>query len=107
MRVALLANRELAILSREGKRATSDPLSCVDHSLQSCPVCCCAPSVPHCDTVRQDALHGGSVEEYEQLLLQAVSPEHPQEMETLLSLLHSLGVTRPGEVVHDVDAQEF
>ena len=43
-----------------------------------------------------------------QLLLQVVSPEHPQEMDTLLSLLHySLCVSRLGEVVCDVDAQEF
>ena len=91
-----------------GQRATSDSLSCVDHSLQSYPVCCCAPSVPHCDTVHQDALHGGSVEGHKQLLLQAVSHQHPQGMETLLSLLHhSLGVSRPGEVVRDADAQEF
>ena len=83
-----------------GQRAANDLLSCVDHSLQCSPICCQAPRVPHCDAVRQDALHGGSVEHHQQPLLQVVLPEDSQEVELLLGLLyHRRGVDSPREVV--------
>ena len=55
---------------------------------------------PPCVAVQQDALNGGRVEGYQQLLTHIVLLEHSQEMQAaLLGLFDdSFGVCRPREV---------
>ena len=73
---------------------------CSHHPLEPLPLCYSAVGKPHCVAVQQDALNGGRVEGYQQLLTHIVLLEHSQEMQAaLLGLFDdSFGVCRPREV---------
>ncbi len=70
--------------------------------------CSRAACIPHGDAVCEDTLNGRSVECHQQLPIRTVSPEHSEEVESLLcSLDGCCDVRRPREVLRDVDAQEY
>ena len=69
-----------------GQRAADDFLGCVCHFLQPLPVGHSAVRVPDRHGVRQQALYGGAVESHQQLLVESLLPEHPQEVQSLLGL---------------------
>ena len=53
--------------SQGRQRASNDFLCCVCHPLHSLPVSLHATGVPHCPSVSQQALDGGTVEGHQQL----------------------------------------
>lgn len=64
--------------------------------------------VPHSDGESQHTLNCGVIVGDQQPLLQSVSPEESQEVETLLGFLdHFVGVGCPFEVLRDVGSEEF
>lgn len=82
------------------ERTADDPLCRVTYPLKSLPVCIGAAGIPDCDAVCRQTFHGKkAAEDRRQLVLQDVSPRHPQEVKTLLCLRCS--VCSPHEISRD------
>ena len=63
-----------AFVGREG--ASDDLLCCLDHSLETLPICHVAVGEPHHDAVGRDALDGRAIESQQQLLADVTFTEH-------------------------------
>ncbi len=76
--------------------------------LQSPAVASGAVSIPGGDTAGQDALHSAGVEGPEDSGARSKLPQPSQEEETLMCLLqHCICVSRPCEILGDVNAEEL
>ena len=92
---------------QRGERAADDLLCCPNYPLKPLPVCHGAAAVPCCNAVCQQALNGRAVEGQQQVGVQVVLPEDPQEVQPLLSLLDDrCDVVCPGDVSGDEDAEK-
>ncbi len=76
--------------------------------LQSPEVASGAVSIPGGDAAGQDALHSAGVEGSEDSGARSKLPQPSQEEETLMCLLqHCICVSRPCEILGDVNAEEL
>ncbi len=93
----------------EGGKLTSKNVAGSSHDpLQSPAVASGAVSKPGSDTAGQDALHSAGVEGSEDSGARSKLPQPPQEEETLMCLLqHCICVSRPCEILGDVNAEEL
>ncbi len=93
----------------EGGKLTSNNVAGSSHDpLQSPAVASGAVSKPGGDTAGQDALHIAGVEGPEDSGARYKLPQPSQEEETLMCLLqHCICVSRPCEILSDVNAEEF
>ncbi len=92
----------------EGGKLTSNNVAGSSHDpLQSPAVASGAVSKPGGDTAGQDALHSAGVEGPEDSGARSKLPQPSQEEETLMCLLqHCICVSRPCEILSDVNAEE-
>ncbi|KAK3532260.1 hypothetical protein QTP86_013900 [Hemibagrus guttatus] len=96
------------IVRDRGKRDSNDLLSCPHYPLQGLAIRDGASPKPGSDAAAQDALDGPSVEHGQDWGREMGFPQPPQEVETLLGFLgDGAGVERPGEVLRQVDTEEF
>ncbi len=93
----------------EGGKLTSNNVAGSSHDpLQSPAVASGAVSKPGGDTAGQDALHSAGVEGREDSGARSKLPQPSQEEETLMCLLqHCICVSRPCEILDDVNAEEL
>ncbi len=93
----------------EGGKLTSNNVAGSSHDpLQSPAVASGAVSKPGGDTAGQDALHSAGVEGPEDSGARSKLPQPSQEEETLMCLLqHCICVSRPCEILGDVNAEEL
>ncbi len=93
----------------EGGKLTSNNVAGSSHDpLQSPAVASGAVSKPGGDTAGQDALHSAGVEGSEDSGARSKLPQPSQEEETLMCLLqHCICVSRPCEILGDVNAEEL
>ncbi len=93
----------------EGGKLTSNNVAGSSHDpLQSPTVASGAVSKPGGDTAGQDALHSAGVEGSEDSGARSKLPQPSQEEETLMCLLqHCICVSRPCEILSDVNAEEL
>ncbi len=93
----------------EGGKLTSNNVAGSSHDpLQSFAVASGAVSKPGGDTAGQDALHIAGVEGSEDAGARSKLPQPPQEEEALMCLLqHCICVSRPCEILSDVNAEEL
>ncbi len=93
----------------EGGKLTSNNVAGSSHDpLQSPAVASGAVSIPGGDTAGQDALHSAGVEGPEDSGARSKLPQPSQEEETLMCLLqHCICVSRPCEILGDVNAEEL
>ncbi len=93
----------------EGGKLTSNNVAGSSHDpLQSPAVASGAVSKPGGDTAGQDALHSAGVEGPEDSGARSKLPQPSQEEETLMCLLqHCICVSRPCEILSDVNAEEL
>ncbi len=93
----------------EGGKLTSNNVAGSSHdTLQSPAVASGAVSKPGGDTAGQDALHSAGVEGPEDSGARSKLPQPSQEEETLMCLLqHCICVSRPCEILSDVNAEEL
>ncbi len=92
----------------EGGKLTSNNVAGSSHDpLQSPAVASGAVSKPGGDTAGQDALHSAGVEGSEDSGARSKLPQPSQEEETLMCLLqHCICVSRPCEILGDVNAEK-
>ncbi len=93
----------------EGGKLTSNNVAGSSHDpLQSFVVARGAVSKPGGDTAGQDALHSAGVEGSEDAGARSKLPQPSQEEEALMCLLqHCICVSRPCEILSDVNAEEL
>ncbi len=93
----------------EGGKLTSNNVAGSSHDpLQSPAVASGAVSIPGGDTAGQDALHSAGVEGPEDSGARSKLPQPSQEEEMLMCLLqHCICVSRPCEILGDVNAEEL
>ncbi len=93
----------------EGGKLTSNNVAGSSHDpLQSPAVASGAVSKPGGDAAGQDALHSAGVEGPEDSGARSKLPQPSQEEETLMCLLqHCICVSRPCEILSDVNAEEL
>ncbi len=93
----------------EGGKLTSNNVAGSSHNpLQSFAVASGAISKPGGDAAGQDALHSAGVKGPEDSGARSKLPQPPQEEETLMCLLqHCIFVSRPSEILGDVNAEEL
>ncbi len=93
----------------EGGKLTSNNVAGSSHDhLQSPAVASGAVSKPGGDAAGQDALHSAGVEGSEDSGARSKLPKPSQEEETLMCLLqHCICVSRPCEILDDVNAEEL
>ncbi len=93
----------------EGGKLTSNNVAGSSHDpLQSPAVASGAVSKPGGDAAGQDALHSAGVEGSEDSGARSKLPQPSQEEETLMCLLqHCICVSRPCEILGDVNAEEL
>ncbi len=93
----------------EGGKLTSNNMAGSSHDpLQSPAVASGAVSKPGGDAAGQDALHSAGVEGSEDAGARSKLPQPSQEEETLMCLLqHCICVSRPCEILGDVNAEDL
>ncbi len=92
----------------EGGKLTSNNVAGSSHDpLQSPAVASGAVSKRGGDTAGQDALHSAGVEGPEDSGARSKLPQPSQEEETLMCLQHCICVSRPCEILDDVNAEEL
>ncbi len=93
----------------EGGKLTSNNVAGSSHDpLQSFAVASCAVSKSGGDAAGQDALHSAGVEGSEDSGARSKLPQPSQEEEALMCLLqHCICVSRPCEILGDVNAEEL
>ncbi len=93
----------------EGGKLTSNNVAGSSHDPSQSPaVASGAVSKPGCDAAGQDALHSAGVEGPEDAGALSKLPQLSQEEETLMCLLqHCICVSRPCEILGDVNAEEL
>ncbi len=92
----------------EGKLTSNNVAGSSNDPLQSPAVASGADSKPGGDTAGQDALHSAGVEGSEDSGARSKLPQPSQEEETLMCLLqHCICVSRPCEILGDVNAEEL
>ncbi len=93
----------------EGRKLTSNNVAGSLHdSLQRFAVASGAVSKPGGDAAGQDALHSAGVEGSEDAGARSKLPQPSQEEEALMCLLqHCICVSRPSEILSDVNAEEL
>ncbi len=95
-----------AVDVQEGEKLISNSVAGSLHDpLQSFAIAAGAVSIPGSDAAGEDALHSAGVEWVEDVGTRSKIPLVPEEKEALLCLLqHRICVSRPCEVLSDVDS---